>query len=189
MNWAPAFFTLSRRGLAVFRRRTSRADGCGCWQHGKLGLAAGRDCAGGYPGFWLSHDFWYRPVCLPGECLNGVADSACCGYRRWKNAVRASPKNKEAGFVCLGDPRQTGRMLAVGQLQKPVAPAESCVGMHANCGGAFTHTRALSQLLRVVNPLRHVPESGQRRIGQGVEGRPAGTAAIALQAVGGHPTE
>lgn len=89
---------------------------------------------------------------------------------------------KEVRFVYLGNPRQAHGLLAVGQLQEPVVPAESSVGMYPDGGGAFTYARSFRQLHPVFNPLRFVPQTRQRRVGQGVEGRLTSAATIALQA-------
>ena len=94
---------------------------------------------------------------------------------------------KEVGFIRFGNARQSDRLLAIGQAQEAVAPAECRVGMNAHRSGTFADARPFSQLFRVVHPFCFVPESGQGRIGQGIEGRSAGVAAIPLQAVGETP--
>jgi hypothetical protein len=94
---------------------------------------------------------------------------------------------KEVGFIGFGNARQADHLLAVGQTQETVAPAECRVGMNAHRCGAFADARSIDQLLCVGDPFRFVPKSGQRRIGQGIEGRSASVAAIPLQAVGEPP--
>jgi hypothetical protein len=94
---------------------------------------------------------------------------------------------KEVGFVYLSDSCQAHRLLAVGQLQKPVTPTECSIGVHPNGSSTFAYARSRHQLRRVFNPLRFVPQSSQRGVGQGIEGRPARAATIPLQAVGKPP--
>ena len=94
---------------------------------------------------------------------------------------------KKVGFIGFGNARQADRLLTVGQTQEAVAPAKCRVGMNANGCGAFADARSFNQLFRVDHPFRFVAKSGQRCVGQGIEGRPAGVAAIPLQAVGESP--
>ena len=94
---------------------------------------------------------------------------------------------KEVGFIGFGNARQADCLLTVGQTQETVAPTECRVGMNAHRCSAFADVRSIDQLLCVDHPFRFVPQSGQGRIGQGIEGRSAGAAAIPLQAVGKAP--
>ena len=94
---------------------------------------------------------------------------------------------KEVGLIGFSNSRQADCLLAVGQTQEAVAPAECRVGMNPNGSGAFADARSFNQLLRVVHPFRFVPKSRQGRVSQGIEGRSASVAAIPLQTIGKPP--
>ena len=89
---------------------------------------------------------------------------------------------KEECLVRFGNTDQVCRLLLIGQRKKTMTPAEGGVAVHVAGLGAFANALPFGHLLRVRQPFVLVPQPGQRRPRQGIEGGLAGRAPIALQA-------
>ena len=88
---------------------------------------------------------------------------------------------KEKRLVRFGNADQAQGLLLIGQRQKTMAPAERRVAMHLTNFGASANALSFGHLLRVVQPLVLVTQSGQRRSRQCVEGGLARRASVTLQ--------
>ena len=74
-----------------------------------------------------------------------------------------------------------------GRPQEAVPPAEAGRQVHAAVGGRLRQAHAGRERLAVAQPARLLPQPRQRGAGQGVEGLPAGCAAVAAQPAGVAP--
>ena len=89
---------------------------------------------------------------------------------------------KEVGFIHLSNANQALSLLRIGQCKKTMAPEKRRVAMHFADSRAVAYTLTISHLLGKFKPFVLMPQSGQWRSSQCIEGRMACGAPVTLQA-------
>jgi hypothetical protein len=113
-----------------------------------------------------------------------LACRAAAFARRPVELARTLLRFQDEHFVGFDDAVQARRPVFLDPLEKAVAPAERGVAMHLQRVCRRAHRARCEQGVEKIAPFGTQSQSRQRRAGEVVEGAPALTAAIALQAIG-----
>lgn len=89
---------------------------------------------------------------------------------------------KEEGLIRFGNTNQAASLLYIGQRKETMTPAKRGIAMHLTNFCTVAQALTFSHLLRIVQPLVLVTQSGQWRSGQRIEGGAACSTSVTLQA-------